>query len=192
MSLQCAWFPKDATGSANTKSAARKTTRGAFGARGVEHPDLYIHVLKYLEAISYIFGHGIGGIIMISDSSGSNWVKWVSLVAVVLVGHSIQLSKAFKRAIIWYRCACPICPEKLPTSVGSSVCGCMVRCQDIQAASRLDVRSRDRCEVAVLAATLPEATAPNQSRSISELASPRMANHMRYIEICQLGSCRNI
>lgn len=26
MSLQCAWFPKDATGSANTKSAARKTT----------------------------------------------------------------------------------------------------------------------------------------------------------------------
>ena len=66
--------------------------------------------------------------------------------------------------------------QKLPTFVGSSTCGCTVRCQDIQAASRLDVRSRDRCEVAVLAATLPEATAPNQSRSISELAPPSLAN----------------
>ena len=83
MSLQCAWFPKDATGSANTKSAARKTTPGAFGARGVENADLYmcLIVLKYLEVISDIFGHGIGGIIILysdwCDSFGSNWVRWL-------------------------------------------------------------------------------------------------------------------
>lgn len=104
----------------------------------------------------------------------------------MVVGHPIKLSKAFKR---FQKGNHLVSVQKLSTFVGSSTCGCTVRCQDIQAASRLDVRSRDRCEVAVLAATLPEATAPNQSRSISELAPPSLANqiqsanHMRYIEV---------
>lgn len=95
----------------------------------------------------------------------------------MVVGHSIQLSKAFKRFQKGNHLVSV--QQKLPTFVGSSACGCTVPCQDIQAASRLDVRSRDRCEVAVLAATLPEATAPNQSRSISELAPPSLANQIQ-------------
>lgn len=62
---------------------SKENHAGAFGARGVENADLYmcLIVLKYLEVISDIFGHGIGGIIILysdwCDSFGSNWVRWL-------------------------------------------------------------------------------------------------------------------